>query len=114
MLNRIFYLTLYKETMKTIKLIFLIKILIIGIFTFYLDGFSQSKSCIGLPDNKMLPVIELKGNGYERGLQHGKQLKSEIAEIIKNAVKTNVKINPFDFELIIIYYFIVIESSIFF
>ena len=76
-------LTLYKETMKTIKLIFLIKILIIGIFTFYLDGFSQSKSCIGLPDNKMLPVIELKGNGYERGLQHGKQLKSEIAEIIK-------------------------------
>jgi len=32
---------------------------------------------------KRLPVIELRGNGYERGLQHGKRLKTEIAEVFK-------------------------------
>ena len=30
---------------------------------------------------KTMPVIELSGTPYERGLQHGRQLKSEIAEV---------------------------------
>jgi predicted choloylglycine hydrolase len=34
-------------------------------------------------DNKKVPVIELKGNGYERGIQHGTILKKEIAELFK-------------------------------
>jgi isopenicillin-N N-acyltransferase-like protein len=33
--------------------------------------------------NKKVPVLELKGNAYERGLQHGKQMKNEIAMIYK-------------------------------
>jgi isopenicillin-N N-acyltransferase like protein len=32
-------------------------------------------------DARNVPVIELKGNGYQRGLQHGKLLKHEIAEV---------------------------------
>ena len=31
--------------------------------------------------SKEVPVIELSGNGRERGMQHGKLLKSEIAEV---------------------------------
>lgn len=33
--------------------------------------------------NKNIRVIELSGNGYERGLQHGKLLKNEIADVYK-------------------------------
>ena len=32
-------------------------------------------------NTKIVPVIELQGNGYQRGLQHGKLLKSEIAAL---------------------------------
>ena len=35
------------------------------------------------PEKRELRVLELKGNGYERGLQHGRQLKSEIARIVE-------------------------------
>jgi isopenicillin-N N-acyltransferase-like protein len=44
--------------------------------------FSQS---IGhkVSHKKNVPVIELTGNGYQRGLQHGKALKNEIAEVFK-------------------------------
>lgn len=31
--------------------------------------------------DKKVPVIELKGSAYERGLQHGTQLKNEIADV---------------------------------
>ena len=31
--------------------------------------------------NKVVPVIELSGNGYDRGLKHGILLKKEIAEV---------------------------------
>jgi hypothetical protein len=33
------------------------------------------------PGAKVVPVIELKGVGFERGLQYGTILKNEIAEI---------------------------------
>lgn len=32
-------------------------------------------------NNKAVPLIALKGDGYQRGLQHGKILKKEIAEV---------------------------------
>jgi len=69
--------------MQPIKLNFLFQILIIGTFSYYLVGCSQSKSGAALPDGKKVPIIELSGTGYERGLQHGKQLKNEIAEVLK-------------------------------
>ena len=67
--------------MRTFKSSFLFFMLLSGIFTFYFNGFSQSKSDLTIPDDRNVPVIELNGNGYERGLQHGQQLKSEIAEV---------------------------------
>jgi len=47
---------------------------------------SRKKAAI----NKAVPVIELSGNGYQRGLQHGKLLKSQIAEVILKW-KQNIK-----------------------
>ena len=47
--------------------------------------------------NKKMPVVELSGDGYQRGLQHGKTLKKEIAEIFskwKDNIKINTKQNP--------------------
>ncbi len=43
-----------------------------------------------------LKVIELSGNGYERGVQHGRALKKEIAELIilwKNDLQRSMKMN---------------------
>ena len=42
------------------------------------------------PDVKVVPVIELNGSGYQRGLQHGKQLKNEIAAVF-GKFKTNIR-----------------------
>lgn len=42
--------------------------------------FSQS-GAQATPSKRKVPVIELKGNGYQRGLYHGKVLKKEIAEV---------------------------------
>jgi predicted choloylglycine hydrolase len=47
-------------------------------------------------NTKKVPVIELQGNGYQRGLQHGKLLKTEIAEEFrkwKKDIETNTKKN---------------------
>lgn len=46
---------------------------------------------------KNVPVIELTGNGYNRGLQHGKLLKTEIAEAFKKwkiDLASSTKQNP--------------------
>jgi isopenicillin-N N-acyltransferase-like protein len=53
--------------------------------------FSQSTEQL-ISGNKKVPVIELNGNGYNRGLQHGKTLKNEIAEVFKKW-KENIKSN---------------------
>ncbi|MES1181706.1 MAG: C45 family peptidase, partial [Flavobacterium sp.] len=48
-------------------------------------------------ENKIVPLIELKGNDHERGLQHGKQLKKEIAEVYakwKENIKTSLNADP--------------------
>ncbi|HYH16058.1 MAG TPA: C45 family peptidase, partial [Flavisolibacter sp.] len=41
---------------------------------------SKAQHRIG-PVARKVPLIELKGNGYERGLQHGTLLKKEISEV---------------------------------
>ena len=43
---------------------------------------SAPKSSGGPPAKRELRVLELSGAGYERGLQHGRQLKVEIAKIV--------------------------------
>ena len=53
----------------------------------------QIKSTVPKP----VPVIELKGNGYERGLQHGRKLKVEIAQVYskwKDNIRNVVNGNP--------------------
>jgi isopenicillin-N N-acyltransferase like protein len=40
--------------------------------------------------NQKIPVLELSGNGYERGLQHGTQLKNEIAAVF-DRWKANIR-----------------------
>lgn len=49
-----------------------------------------------MPNERKVPVIELKGSGYERGLQHGNQLKREIAEVFakwKESIALSTKRN---------------------
>jgi predicted choloylglycine hydrolase len=58
--------------------------------------FSQSTTQT-ISGNKEVPIIELSGNGYNRGLQHGKALKNEIAEVFKKwkeNIRSNTKQNP--------------------
>ena len=45
----------------------------------------------------IVPEVELKGNGYEKGLQHGKALKKEIAEVYakwKLNIHNSIKRDP--------------------
>jgi isopenicillin-N N-acyltransferase-like protein len=56
--------------------------LAILMLTIYCNSFAQ-KPFIKIGNTENIPVIELQGNGYQRGLQHGKLLKTEIAELFK-------------------------------
>jgi isopenicillin-N N-acyltransferase-like protein len=53
--------------------------------------FSQATEQL-ISKNKEVPVIELSGNGYQRGLQHGNVLKKEIAEVFKKW-KENIQLS---------------------
>jgi predicted choloylglycine hydrolase len=64
-------------------------ILAILILTSCLNLFSQEAE-IKMSTTKNVPVIELQGNGYQRGLQHCKLLKTEIDKLYK-AWKINVE-----------------------
>jgi isopenicillin-N N-acyltransferase-like protein len=67
-----------KIIMKHLKRYFFAAFLL----TVWCNSYSQQPAVkIGTPKN--VPVIELQGNGYQRGLQHGKLLKTEIAELYK-------------------------------
>jgi len=44
------------------------------------------------PESKTVPVIELSGDGYNRGLQHGTKLKKEIAAVFAKW-KINIRMN---------------------
>lgn len=63
--------------------------------TICINSFSQQPE-IELSKTINVPVIELQGNGHQRGLQHGKILKKEIAAIFfkwKNGIQDNTKQN---------------------
>jgi len=77
----------HRVIMNKIKLTALFVSLSFGIF---LLPVGANASNTNTPPNKAVPVIELSGNGYQRGLQHGRLLKSEIAEIILKW-KQNIK-----------------------
>ncbi|PZR13805.1 MAG: hypothetical protein DI539_19265 [Flavobacterium psychrophilum] len=77
--------------MKYIKTTYLV----ILILTICSNSFAQQPS-VKNDKTKKVPVIELHGNGYQRGLQHGKLLKTEIAEEFvkwKIDIETNTKKN---------------------
>jgi predicted choloylglycine hydrolase len=65
------------------------------LLTVWCNSFAQQPAVkIGTPKN--VPVIELQGNGYQRGLQHGKLLKTEIDKLSKAwklAIETGMKQN---------------------
>lgn len=67
-----------KLVMKHFKTYFLAIFLV----TICCNLFSQ-QPVVKIGNTKNVPVIELQGNGYQRGLQHGKLLKTEIAEVFK-------------------------------
>ena len=74
---------------------FTTSIFTILIFTICINSFAQ-KPEIKIGDTKNVPVIELQGNGLQRGLQHGKLLKTEIAEVFtkwKNSIQNGTKQN---------------------
>ncbi|MEI9810635.1 MAG: C45 family peptidase [Bacteroidota bacterium] len=54
---------------------------ILPAFLFAGQLFSQTITSTNTASGKLVPVIELSGNAYQRGLQHGSQLKSDIAEV---------------------------------
>lgn len=69
--------------------------LAILVLTSYCNSFAQQPE-IKIRNTKNVPVIELQGNGRERGLQHGKVLKTEIAAIFskwKNGIQDGTKQN---------------------
>lgn len=61
----------------------LLKVIFLSFIGTCLYDCSQSKKDTSSFNIKDVPVIELNGTGYERGLQHGEKLKSEIAEVFK-------------------------------
>jgi hypothetical protein len=65
----------------------LIFILIIACENLFSQATEHSISSI-----KIVPVIELSGNGYQRGLQHGNALKNEIGEVFKKW-KENIQLS---------------------
>jgi len=56
---------------------------LIATFTLWFNGFAKSTDRKEKLNDKKIPVIELKGDAYKRGYQHGKQLKREIAEVFE-------------------------------
>ncbi len=47
---------------------------------------------VGTTVMKKVPVVELSGTGYERGVEHGTKLKNEIAEVMRK-FKINIREN---------------------
>jgi len=59
--------------------------------------FAQKQNIVELTKKIDIPVIELKGDAYARGLQHGTQLKNEINDVFmkwKLNIKKTIKSNP--------------------
>ncbi len=69
--------------MNSLKRCFAIPVFLMWMFFPVMDGLSQSSGSSPLKGEKEVPVIQVAGNPYERGLQHGMQLKKEIGELYK-------------------------------
>lgn len=72
----------------------LLQVIIITLLGYSLVGCSQIRKDTFTAKNKDVPVIELSGSGYERGLQHGRILKNEIAVVYsrwKQNLSTDLK-----------------------
>ena len=86
-----------KSASLKVVLTFALSLLIFGIACLSVNSvFAQTTGTERLPVRNTIHVIELKGNGYERGVQHGRQLKQEISEVftkwkanIRNVVNGN-------------------------
>ena len=89
----------------------MLRVIIFSLLGFSLVACSHAKKDLSFVDSKYVPVIELSGTGYERGLKHGQLLKNEIAEVylkwkksLRNSTKQDVDslidafINATDFE----------------
>jgi len=51
----------------------------------------------GVEAKRELKVLRLSGSAYERGLQHGRQLRSEITRIValwKDELRSEYKVDP--------------------
>ena len=74
----------------------LLQVIIPPLLGCFLYGCSQSGKDSSIVKSKDVPVIELSGTNYERGLKHGKLLKNEIAEVYskwKQNLKTSTDRN---------------------
>jgi isopenicillin-N N-acyltransferase-like protein len=73
-----------KEKMKIPK--WRMSILGLAVLTAMAAAQARNPSPEGRPaqqGSRELRVLDLKGNGYERGLEHGRRLKAEIAKLVK-------------------------------
>ncbi|MBL0268737.1 MAG: hypothetical protein IPP99_08760 [Chitinophagaceae bacterium] len=88
-------LRIYSNKHSSFLPIFLLCMVLVSSSQTYLSG--QSTFTSAAPVTKTVPVIELKGTAYNRGLQHGTQLKKEIAEVFakwKLNIRSAVKADP--------------------
>jgi isopenicillin-N N-acyltransferase like protein len=80
------------------QLIILFIVFIVGLCSYAQgNGLYTQVTTANSSDKKHVPLIHLSGNAYERGLQHGKQLKAEIAAVFikwKNNIRTAVNADP--------------------
>jgi predicted choloylglycine hydrolase len=66
--------------------------LLIFLFQAIIFPLANKISAQQLPETRVFPVIELTGDGYNRGLQHGTKLKKEITEVFAKW-KANIRKN---------------------
>lgn len=80
-----------KSVRLKVVLTFALSSLIFSITCLTLNSvFAQTTGTERLPNRNPIQLIELKGNGYERGVEHGRQLKREISEVLTKW-KTNIR-----------------------
>jgi isopenicillin-N N-acyltransferase-like protein len=87
---------------KTISSRFFVKaslliLLMVAISTPEQSLYAQTSTAIKPGAVMLVPEVELKGNGYEKGFQHGRALKKEMAEVYtkwKLNIRNSIKRDP--------------------
>lgn len=85
-----------KINRPTVRIIFLL-LSIAFVYTLQSFRFTDAKVSTSNQFDKSVPLIELKGTPYNKGLQHGKTLKNEIAEVFakwKANIRATIKGDP--------------------